>query len=222
MKQFRTQVVIALIVLVCGVSLMGLVYLVYGKPFVEINPGVVVRHSSPVAAPHLPLRSGTRMRTTRAAHQSVPRNGVRVESTVSLPTGANMSILLLSNAKIHNSGSGVGSSGSFYASSSSHRGSQRRGVQAAASGVTMPMTTFVAMASARSVAAPEAAEAPRMAKTASMRNAPPPPPNPTDLEEDDRLVEHPLCPVGDAVLPLLLLAMGWGIYKREKIRLTRP
>ena len=55
MKRFRIQLVWALIVLICGVSLMGMVYLVFNKPEVYINPGIVVTQPSPVAEPAAPL-----------------------------------------------------------------------------------------------------------------------------------------------------------------------
>ena len=43
MKRFRIQLVWAAIVLICGVSLMAAVYLLFNKPEVYINPGIVVR-----------------------------------------------------------------------------------------------------------------------------------------------------------------------------------
>ena len=60
MKRFRIQLVWALIVLICGVSLMGLIYIVFNKPEVYINPGIVVTQPSPVAEPAAPLGSITR------------------------------------------------------------------------------------------------------------------------------------------------------------------
>ena len=51
MKRFRIQLVIALVVLICGISLMGVVYLVFNKPEVYINPGVIVTQPSPVSSP---------------------------------------------------------------------------------------------------------------------------------------------------------------------------
>ena len=41
MKRFRIQLVWAVIVLICGVSLMGLVYILFNKPEVYISPGII-------------------------------------------------------------------------------------------------------------------------------------------------------------------------------------
>ena len=41
MKRFRIQLVIALVVLICGVSLMGLIYILFNKPEVYINPNYI-------------------------------------------------------------------------------------------------------------------------------------------------------------------------------------
>ena len=51
MKRFRIQLVIALVVLICGVSLMGLIYILFNKPEVYVNPGVIVTQPSPVSSP---------------------------------------------------------------------------------------------------------------------------------------------------------------------------
>jgi len=216
MKQFRIQLVIAFIVLICGVSLMGVIYIVFNKPAVAVNPGVVVTHPSPFAMPHIPYHSVGRMRTAGTASVPMLRSEIHGTPAPSLPSNVAMPVWTSSSAKIHTSGSGIGSSSSPGAPvATGRRSSQYRGIQPSTAAVAMPMTTFIAMADVRMVAAPAAQEAPQMAKMASVRNAPPPP-NPTDLEEENQLVEHPLCPIGDAVIPLLLLAIGWGIYKRKK------
>lgn len=218
MKQFRVQLVIAFVVFLCGISLMGLIYIIFNKPYVPINPGVVVSHPSPVAAPHLPMRTSSRVRveTPAVPHIQGIRNESRIESTVSLPATGSYSLWTLSSAKISDSGSGIGSSAGYVAPASTGKhSSAQRGISTTSMSVTMPMTTFVAMASARTVAAPAASEAPQMAKMASAHNAPPPP-NPGGLDEEHQLIEH-LYPIGDAVLPLLILAMGWILYKRKKL-----
>ena len=43
----------------------------------------------------------------------------------------------------------------------------------------------------------------------AVRKAPPPPNPGGNLKEENQLVPHPECPVGDALLPLLLLAMAY-------------
>ena len=40
-KWFRKRMVLALVVFICGIALMGLVYIVNNKPYVYINPGIV-------------------------------------------------------------------------------------------------------------------------------------------------------------------------------------
>ena len=89
--------------------------------------------------------------------------------------------------------------------------SASRGINYSGS-ITMPMTTFVAMASVRQVAQPEATEAPQMA--APIRKAPGPPQPPGPLPEDNQLIEHPE-PVGDAVWLLMLLALAFGIVRKK-------
>ena len=73
----------------------------------------------------------------------------------------------------------------------------------------MPLATFTAMASTREVAPPEAKQAPQMARMAVAPLHAPGPPNPGgggDLPGEHQLVEQP---VGDAILPLLMLL---GVY----------
>ena len=212
MKQFRIQLVIAFIVLICGVSLMGLIYIVFNKPYVPVNPGVVVSHPSSLGAPYLPSRSGnrSRIRSSSTAHymQNMKRTQ-SIESTVTMPATRTYSLWSLSSAKISNSGSGTGGNIAYPApASTGSRSSGQRGIHASSVSVTMPMTTFVAMADVRMVAAPAAQEAPQMAQMA-VRKAPPPPNPGGNLEEENQLVPHPECPVGDALLPLLLLAMAY-------------
>ena len=74
----------------------------------------------------------------------------------------------------------------------------------------MPMTHFSALASVRQIAQPEASEAPQMAAMASapIRHTPGPPNPPDPLDEEHQLIEHP---IGDAVLPLSLLLIGYAL-----------
>lgn len=205
---------IAFIVLVCGASLLGLIYILFSKPSVPVTPGVVVSSPSPVATPHLPFQFSTHSPITGKAPAHVPGNKFALKPKMTTPSGARTSIWTLSSAKISNSGSCVGSSnGNAHISSGNHV-SPQRGITTTSANVAMPMSTFIALASTRMVAEPDAQQAPQMAKTASIKNAPPPPDPGTGLDEDHQLVEHP---IGDFVLPLLIFAMGYIVYKRKRL-----
>ena len=215
MKGFRIQLLIAFIVLVCGVSLIGLIYMISTKPETYVTPGVVSA-PSPVATPIRPVYSGAQIST----HSSLLHHSPYVLPTVSHThqpspaSSSSFSLYLTSSAEVHSVGGGGGSMG---IATTSH-GESGRGINYS-SAVTMPVTNFVALTSSRQIAQPEATEAPQMASLASspVRRAPGPPNPPGPLPDDHQLVEHPL---GDAVLPMLLCAAVYGVwcmvYRRRK------
>lgn len=213
MKRFRIQLVWALIVLICGVSLMGMVYLVFNKPEVYINPGIVVTQPSPVAEPAAPLAPRGGSAPQSMFHHTSYSYTYHSPETNSF-TGAGKGLYLHSSAEVRSVGGG--GNGVWATAGSSGSGSSRGIIYTQSTGATMPMTSFVAVASTRQVSQPEAQEAPQMARMASPKRAPGPPnPNPSGpLPEEHQLVEHP---IGDAVLPLLLLAIGYMVYRRKRL-----
>lgn len=204
MKGFRIQLLIAFIVLVCGVSLIGLIYMISTKPVTYVTPGVV-SVPSPVATPMRPVYSAAKI----SAHSSMMHHSPYVLPTISHTTQpsaaatSSFGLYLTSSAEVHS----VGGGGMGIATTS--QGTSERGINHNGA-VGMPVTNFVALAASRQIAQPEAQEAPQMASMASspVRRAPGPPNPPGPLPEDHQLVEHPL---GDAVLPMLLCAAVYGV-----------
>lgn len=213
MKGFRIQLLIALIVLVCGVSLIGLVYMISIKPVTYITPGVV-SVPSPVATPMQPIHAKAVLKTP------LPLMNHSLNITPSINHSQSSSALtpsyglyLTSSAEVHSVG---GEGGNIGIATTSHSSSSR-GI--AYSGyVMMPMTNFTTLASSRQITQPETQEAPQMAHLASgPRRAPGPP----DLGGDTPPSEHQLVepPIGDALWPLVLMIIGYTIvlYRRRKI-----
>lgn len=210
MKRFRIQLVWALIVLICGVSLMGLIYIVFNKPEVYINPGIVVTQPSPVAEPAAPLAPSAAAPHSLFHHTSYSYTYHSQETSSPMSTGRGL--YLHSSAEVHSVGGG--GNGAWGMTGSSGSGSSRGIIYTQSSGATMPMTSFVAVASSRQVSLPEAQEAPQMARMASPKRAPGPPNPPGPLPGENQLVEHP---IGDAVLPLLLLAIVYIVYRKKRL-----
>ena len=208
MKRFRIQLLIAGAVFICGLSLMGLIYIMFSKPDVYNSPGIVTTSSVPTT-PHIqPLRPQSAYRGHTAVTPVRVSTPMHSTSPVAHPV---LTIYTTSSAQTHSFGSGVGSMGIATTSSSS----AARGINTSSVGVAMPMTNFTALASARTMAEPEAANAPAMARLASPYKAPPPP-NPTDpLDPEHQLIEQP---VGDALWPLILLAIGYILVLRTRKR----
>ena len=173
MKRFRIQLVWALIVLICGVSLMGMVYLVFNKPEVYINPGIVVTQPSPVAEPAAPLAPRGGSAPQSMFHHTSYSYTYHSPETNSF-TGTGKGLYLHSGAEVHSVGGG--GNGAWAAAGSSGSGSSRGIVYTQSAGATMPMTR--------------------------------------PLPGEQQLVEHP---IGDAVLPLLLLAIGYMVYRRKRL-----
>lgn len=204
MKGFRIQLLIAFIVLVCCVSLIGLIYMISAKPVTYVTPGVV-SVPSPVATPMRPVYSAAKI----SAHSSMMHHSPYTVPTLShTPSSAaatsSFGLYMTSSAEVHSVGGGGGIGIVTTSQSASGHGINHNGA------VGMPVTNFVALAASRQIAQPEAQEAPQMASMASspVRRAPGPPNPPGPLPEDHQLVEHPL---GDAVLPMLLCAAVYGV-----------
>ena len=216
MKGFRIQLLIACIVFICGVSLIGLIYIISTKPVTYITPGVVSA-PSPVATPMRPIYSRAKISSYSSTTHHSPYVLPVVGHTTHPSDAASSSfgIYLTSSAEVHSVGSGGGMGIVTTSQNTSARGINY------SNSVTMPVTNFMALASSRQMAQPEAQEAPQMASMASspVRRAPGPPNPPGPLPEDHQLVEHPL---GDAVLPMLLCAAVYGIgcmvYRRRRLK----
>jgi hypothetical protein len=81
----------------------------------------------------------------------------------------------------------------------------------------MPMTNFLALADARQMATPEAADAPSMARLASEpRQAPGPPTGPTD--PDHQLIEQPIGEPWILAIMALLYAIGRFVADKKQKR----
>ena len=213
MKRFRIQLVMAFIVFVCGVSLMGVIYIVFNKPEVYVNPGIVVSSPSPVAVPMNPMYSYSLFRS-RQVHPvysiQTPRHQY---PSATMP--AYKGLYTTSSARVQS----VGGGSNPYAIATTSQGSSSRGISYSGGiQTTMPAATFVALASQRQVAEPAAADAPQMARLVSgPRRAPGPPSGPVQPGYDGhQLVEQP---AGDAVWPLVAMLLAYAlarVYKRNK------
>ena len=212
MKRFRIQLVWAVIVLICGVSLMGLVYILFNKPEVYISPGITVTSPSPVGAPVQPIWQRSSVGAC-SGYQSYQTQSIQN----SLFSPATMSyqgtLYRTSSAQVHSIGGGGGNGYGIATTSGSSSG---RRIHSTASSVAMPATTFIALASQRRIAEPAASEAPQMARLASRPfHAPGPPSGPVQPGQDGhQLVESP---VGGAVIPLILFALGYIVYRRKRL-----
>lgn len=211
MKRLRMQLVIAFIVFICGVSLMGLVYIVFNKPDVYVNPGIVVSAPSPVAVPAQHVGSRRSILSQPTHHLSPAKSIQHTYPSQSMP--AYKGLYTTSSARVHSVGGGT--SGYAISTISGHS-SASHGVIYSTVSVAMPSTNFVALASQREIAQPEASEAPQMARLSSVTRRAPGPPNPTNpLDEEHQLIEHP---VGDALWPLALMALAYAcvvLWKRR-------
>ena len=206
-KEMRRHIVLAIVVAVCGVSLMGLVYIINNKPYIPINPGIVTA-PSPVAEPARPSVERSIIVSRATQHQSyVPMTQYDVmASSTAMPSYHGL--YTTSSAQVQHVGGGYGGGIGMVQQTSSSRGISY-------SGGTMPITTFLSMASAREVSQPGAKEAPMMAHVAGGPRHAPGPPNPGggELPGDHQLVEHP---IGDALIPLMLMALLYIIKKTRK------
>ena len=214
MKHIRIQIIIALIVLACGVSLIGAVYRILNSPETLIAPGKVVTSSSPVAAPvqsNVPRMDYVSMPLMYRISYAMPMKNYQTPVAAMQSIGG---IYTTSSAHVH--AVGGGSNGGYTIATTSHNSSSK-GISDNGQTI-MPMTNFLTLASSRQIAQPEAQEAPLMAQmTSGPRRAPGPPNIDGPLPEDNQLVEHPL---GDAMWPLLVLAMGYIavniLYRRKR------
>ena len=212
MKRFRIQLVIAGIVFICGVSLMGLVYILFNKPEVYINPGILVSAPSPVAMPVQPTWLRSPMFARPGSHSYSTQTMKNQHTSPAMPscTGG---LYMTSGAQVHSIGGGGGNG---YGIATTSGGSSGRGIRSTASSVAMPATTFIALASQRRIAEPAASEAPQMARLASRPfHAPGPPSGPVQPGQDGHQLVEP--PVGDAAIPLILFALGYIVYRRKRL-----
>lgn len=207
MKKFRIQLVIAAVVFVCGVSLCGLIYIIGNKPAVYVNPGVVSA-PSPKASPVHPVSPS--YGKPYGLHHGSTLPSVSSTAHPHAWSGASYRLFETSSATVKSIGGGGG-----YGIATTSHGSSSRGIITSSGNVAMPVTTFVSVASSRQMAQPEAKEAPEVAQVLARKA--PGPPNPTDpLDEQHQLVEQP---IGDALIPLLLLAIGYAaLMQRNKKR----
>lgn len=200
MKRFRIQLLIALIVLICGMSLMGIVYLIFNKPEVYINPGVVVTNPSPVATPFQPLRSGSvsllRSNYPYSYTMSPTPSGMAPNASMQSSHG----LYTTSNVQTQSVGGGIG-----YGAASSSGSDAQRGIIY----TTTSVTSFVAMAANRQVAEPAAQSAPEMARLVSEPRRAPGPPTPGELDPEHQL------PVG-APWVLAVLASVYAVVRKRK------
>ena len=210
-KEFRKRMVIAVVVLICGVALMGLIYIANNKPFIYISPGIVT------SAPTMGVPTIESVRMNRTLRPYVPSHTVSYTQQthpmfgLTLPMQGMRGIHETSRARMQSIGGG-NSGGSGMSTGSRGRSSRGSGVQYGGGGsVAMPMTSFIAMADTRQVAKPAAKEAPQMARLAVAPMHAPGPPNVTPPDEH-QLVEQQ--PIGDGVWMLLLMAVGYVIAKQ--------
>ena len=201
MKRFRIQLVIALVVLICGVSLMGVVYLVFNKPEVYINPGVIVTQPSPVSSPVQPLRSSSGiLRDYPYSYTISPIPPTPAPKAAMQPSRG---LYTTSSAQVHEVGGGAG-----YRMATTSGAQSQRGINY----TTTTVTTFATFASnSRQVAAPEAQNAPEMARLASAPHRAPGPPDITP-PDDHQLVEHPM----GSPLVLVLMAGLYAVVRKRK------
>ena len=198
MKRFRIQLLIALIVLICGMSLMGIVYLVFNKPEVYINPGVVVTNPSPVATPIQPMNSGSSMRTNYPySYSAYPMPFAMVPQAAMQPSRG---LFVTSNAQTQSVGGGAG-----YGTATSSGSDAQRGIIYTTSSVT----TIVSLAANRQVAEPAAQFAPEMATLVSAPRRAPGPPTPGELDPEHQL------PLG-APWALAVLAALYAVVRKRK------
>lgn len=216
-QQTRKRLVIAGVFLICSVSFMAMIYLFFNKPEVYVMPGVVVSKPAPVASP---VASFPPRLNSRLPHAVTPGNKVSSYKQVTpvVPKTSSYRIWTSSSAKVHDAGGG-GSYGSSYTASGANTSggsygapSQRadRGINYSGAVNAMPSTSFLALASSRPMAAPEAESAPQMARLAADPRRAPGPPNTGDdpLPGDHQLVEHPV----GAPWVMMFFALLYALY----------
>lgn len=215
-KAFRKQLIIALVIFICSIALMSAIYILGNKPEVYINPGIVVSTPSPVANPVQPISSGISSRSNGTYNPTFSSSYHATRHTQSAPMIPMRGLYTTSSAQVHSVGGGGGGGNTgIYTTSGS---SSSRGITVSGGGsVAMPATNFLAMASTRQMAEPEAQEAPMMAQLAESPRRISGPPNPGgDIPSEHQLTEQP---VGTPLVLALfaLLYVGYiQIRKRQK------
>ena len=203
MKRFRIQLVIAGAVLICGISLMGVIYIVFNKPEVYVNPGVIVSQPSPVASPIQPMRTTSSI--LRDYPYSYTMSPVPYNNAHKSATPSSAGLYTTSSAQVQH----VGGGGANYGIATTSSASPQRGISYTATTVT----TFATFAANRQVAAPEAQNAPEMASLVSAPLRAPGPPTGGDLDPDHELVEHP---IGSPLVLALMAGLYAAVVRKRK------
>jgi len=205
MKKFRIQLVIAVVVFVCGVSLCGMIYIVGNKPAVYVSPGIVSA-PSPIASPVQQVRPP--FIKPYSGHSGYATHPVSPMAHQHSWSGASYRLYETSGATMKS----IGGGGGGYGIAMTSHGSSSRGITTSGGSVSMPVTTFVSVASSRQMAQPGAQEAPEVAHVLA-RKAPGPP-----NTGDDPLDPSHQLPIG-APWILALMAIGYAAYRlRDKKR----
>ena len=180
---------------------MGVVYLVFNKPEVYINPGVIVTQPSPVSNPVQPIRS--RSGILRDYPYSYTISPIPPTPAPKAAMQPSRGLYTTSSAQVHEVGGGAG-----YRMATTSGAQPQRGINY----TTTTVTTFATFASnSRQVAAPEAQNAPEMASLASAPHRAPGPPDITP-PDDHQLVEHPI----GSPLVLVLMAGLYAVVRKRK------
>ncbi|MBQ8705530.1 MAG: hypothetical protein IJ548_04430 [Paludibacteraceae bacterium] len=212
MRQYRIHIVIVLVVVLCSLSLAGVVRRLFNPQTETVNSAIVVSSPAPVAVPMLPARQWREGGKHVSSGTSLRRQSVIAAPSSSSPMGPLAhGIYKTGSAQVQSIGGG--NMAGIAVSHTSGRNTPQN--PAPANSQAAVMTSFIAMASARTIAQPEAGEAPQMAQIASAPRRAPGPPDIPNPPVDKQLVEPP---VGDAVLPLLLLLCAYAIYKASRRR----
>lgn len=204
MRKIRLYLVVTAIVILCGASIVGIIRILFGNYDKAIHPGLV-QSPSPIAIPHLPFRG---KRTAEIVVSSTSDKPIRERTESSVMLSAHTySLWTLSSAKISHIGGGTG--GAAPSAEPAASGHSSRGIQygSSSASVVMPITTFVAMASTRQVAAPEAQQAPQLASVGPRRAPGPPDLGGETPPEEHQLIEHP-----EPIASPILLVFFAGLY----------
>lgn len=214
MRSTRIKWVIALAVVLSGLWLMGVMFVLSYQPETYVHPGTVVTAPAPTYTPTTRSnRSFSPIRRQSTYHTTYAPVNRRSSSLPSVAMRSTSRLYTTSSAQQHEVGSGW-NTGTY---SGSQNQSSARGIHYSNYNAVMPQANFIAIASTRQMASPEAQAAPQMARIASgPNNAPPGPPNiDGPLDPSVQLVEQP---IGDALLPLALLALAYALARTYKKR----
>ena len=204
-KETRKRLILAGVVLICGVALMGLVYILFNKPEVYVSPGIVSKSPSLNSGHITPSSSLHRTTMLNRVKTYRPPKSSRRSPLASQPT---FHIWTTSSQTAHEAGGGF-QTGLY---TTTHSSAPSRGITALTTGNTLSMGTFSSLASSRPLAQPEAQEAPMMAQLSVAPKQAPGPPTVGDLTDGDehQLTEHP---IGEGLWILLLMVMLYAFLR---------